>query len=340
MLGRPAFANRAINPYNARIAERLPDHGVEVVEYRLPSSLFGRVDVVHVHWPESSFNHGLAGALLKTEALLSAIRAHRRRGARVLWTAHNLRAHERRHVEAEERFWARFFPLVDGFVALGPSSLARATEERPELTPKPAYVIPHPHYRGEYPDTTDRRSARARLDIPLDEPVVAFFGQVKAYKNLPALIELCRSMPEAHLLIAGKPRDAELAESIRTAAKGRPRTHLHLRFIPSEETQYYLRAADLLVLPYRDILNSGTALLSLSFDRPVWLPDVPLARELKDQVPGQWVHFGSMTPENLRATLTYARGLPEHTLGEHLRAFEPNTIARTHAETYRSLVGR
>ena len=51
----------------------------------------------------------------------------------------------------------------------------------------------------------------------------------------------------------------------------------------------YLPATDLVVLPYRDILNSGSAVLALSFDRPVLVPRRGSLGDLQNHVGRQWV---------------------------------------------------
>ncbi|MEM9691329.1 MAG: glycosyltransferase, partial [Myxococcota bacterium] len=142
IVARPAFRNRWLNPYNARIYQGMTPHGVEVREFRGPPSVLRlpRPDILHIHWPESSFNHGLFSGLATTEALLAAMRIHRARGGKVMWTLHNLEAHERRFPRTEERFWRRYLPMVDGVIALGSSSLARARQRRPALVTRPAWV--------------------------------------------------------------------------------------------------------------------------------------------------------------------------------------------------------
>lgn len=343
VLARPAFSNRGVNPYNARIYTGIEAHGVRVREYDWRGLLIG-ADVVHVHWPESSFNHGWLGAKLTTEALLVGLGTARRRGAKVVWTMHNLRAHERRHPVSEASFWARFVPHLDAVIALSEASLARARRERDDLNHLPAFVVRHPHYRGAYRDDIDRAAARARLDIPLDKPVVAFFGHIKAYKNVPALVKTVLDMPETYLVVAGKARDRALADAVRGAAGTAKRVRLALEHVPDDEAQVFLRAADLIALPYVDILNSGTALLGLSFDRAVWLPDDgparALAADLQTTVGPKWVHRGALTPASLQAALHDARALPERTEGAHLAAFSPAVITARTAEVLREVAGR
>jgi beta-1,4-mannosyltransferase len=69
----------------------------------------------------------------------------------------------------------------------------------------------------------------------------------------------------------------------------------------------YFRAAELIVLPYRDILNSGTALLSLSFNRPVLVPDRGAMKELREKVGRKWVRtfVGEINARELEQALTW-----------------------------------
>ncbi|MCB9653642.1 MAG: glycosyltransferase [Deltaproteobacteria bacterium] len=371
VVARPAFKNQAVNPYNARIYGGIEHYGIHVVEYG-PAALLARPDIVHVHWPESSFNHGLLGARLTTRALLVALKSARRRGAKVLWTMHNLRAHERRYPAIEAVFWKEFLPLVDATIALSAPSLALAQRERPEIADKPAFIVRHPDYRGAYPDDIDRTEARRRLGLPQDtEAVITFFGHIKAYKNVPALIETVRAMsPNLVLLVAGRARDSGVMERIQEASGNDPRIRLTLRHIEDHETQVFLRAADLVALPYHDILNSGTALLALSFDRPVWFsvddasvhattgttgttgavdatsatgtvgatsPAGALAHDLQTVVGSEWVHYGPLSRGDLQSSLQRSRQLPERTSGEHLRAFSPAEVVKATADVFRSV---
>jgi hypothetical protein len=67
--------------------------------------------------------------------------------------------------------------------------------------------------------------------------------------------------------------------------------------------------AELVVLPYRDVHNSGAALLALSLDRPVLVPDNEVTAELAAEVGPGWVHRydGELTAETLRRALSAVR---------------------------------
>ena len=59
------------------------------------------------------------------------------------------------------------------------------------------------------------------------------------------------------------------------------RVLLRAEFIPDDETEVYFKAADVLVLPYRHIYQSGVLFLGHSFGLPVLAADVG---SLKDEI--------------------------------------------------------
>jgi glycosyltransferase involved in cell wall biosynthesis len=345
VLARPAFSNRAKNPYNFLLYSGLRARGVTVDEYHPRNWLFRRYDLCHVHWPESTFNASLAEALATTRTLLLTLDWLRARRCRIVWTAHNVAAHEGRYPKAEAAFWRAFTPRVDAFFALSEASREEVRARFPELRARPAFVVPHHHYRGEYPDGVSQSQARARLDLPQDARIALFFGRVLEYKNVPALIDAFRALPPsdepALLVVAGKPNDRASERSVRRAASADPRVRLHLHFVPQEAAQLWFRASDLVVLPYREILNSGSAVLALGFDRPVLLPRAGAGSELARESGSRWVQlYDELEPALLHTAFARARSLPKVTDGRHLSALSPESaVARTLA-AYRTIAGR
>ena len=348
VLARPAFANRADNPYNYVLYTKLAERGVRVEEYSLLRAAFGRYEICHVHWPEIVFNtsRSRAKARLRARLFLEACDALRRRGTKLVWTVHNLRSHEQRHPEAEERFWHEFVPKLDAVITLSNSGLGAVRERFPRIAELPAFVVPHQHYRGEYESDVTREAARARLGIPDAARVILFFGRVGEYKNVPALARALRDVPEnvaggpVRLLVAGKPRNAAIESTVRQACAGDPRISLHLGAVPRAEAQLYFRAADLVALPYREILNSGTALLALSFDRPVLVPALGACRDLAEQVGGDWVFtYDQLTPEILAGALERAV-TSARAASCPLDMLSPASVADRTLAAYRALLSR
>ena len=344
VLAFPAFASRANNPYTSSLYDAIRRSRVSVHEYGAGAVLSRAYDILHVHWPEVPLNRGTFGSPLRARAFLTAIDLVRRRGAKLVWTVHNLRSHEQRFPRREADFFREFVARVDGFIALSRSGERAVREHHPALASRPSFVIPHHHYRGTYLDAVSRKEARQQLRIGEHTRTLLFFGQILGYKNVPTLIATARELgplPPTELVIAGRPKTPADAEALVAAAGGDPRIRLELGFVPPERAQLYFRAADLVVLPYREILNSGAAVLALSFDRPVLLPDLGACRELGQQVGGNWVTtYDELTSKALESALARAAGLPERTDGSQLAKLDVTRAAERTIEAYEALLGQ
>ena len=79
--------------------------------------------------------------------------------------------------------------------------------------------------------------------------------------------------------------------------------------LPSEQVAAHLAAADVIALPYRAILNSGSALYALSVGRPVIAPQLGSLPELAAEAGTDWVEFyeGEFSAEKLRSALGEAK---------------------------------
>ena len=338
MLAWPGMGARAKNPYTWLLCSHLDGLGVRVRDFTPGRALRGGYDVLHVHWPEKALNAStLAGRAAGAALAVAVLDAAHLHGARVVWTAHNARPHESRHPKLEDWFWSAVVRRID--VVIHPSEAGRqAVETRyPELSLRPRAVVPLGHFRGIHPATVSRQEARAEFGIPEGAKVVAFLGLVRPYKNVPHLIRTVRALPEdVFLLVGGAPHTAAIAEEVRGAAAGDPRVHLRLEHIPEVRVQHYLRAADLVVLPFRDITNSASALLALSFDRPVLVPERGAMGELRALVGADWVctYEEELTPSVLVDAIEWAAGRPAG--APRLEALEWPAIARRTLAAYLS----
>jgi beta-1,4-mannosyltransferase len=336
VIARPAFKRRHENPYTSALYAGLFARGVRVDEFSPHNILRRKYDIFHVHWPEIDLSAAnLAFSLARLTVLLASIRVARWRGARLIWTVHNLRSHDRRYPRTESWFWRQFIPHVDGFVCLSESGLEAARDRFPELRNVPGFVVPHGDYRESYANFVSRAEARETLGIAPAGTVIAFFGQVRPYKNVVRLVQVARELsdPELTILIAGKPVPSSFASEVLAEAGDDSRVSLHLRHIPDDDVQIYLNAADLIVLPYRDILNSGTALLSLTFSRPVLGPARGAFPELQRLVGPEWIRTfsGNLAVEDLKQAVVWARSTPRPPTPV-MTPFEWTTIAgATHA---------
>jgi len=343
VLASPAFVNRWLNPYNWLLNSHLGDTGVFVQGAAPWRVIRGQADVWHLHWPDHVFNlRSAARAALGAHTLLHLATQGRRRGLRLVWTVHNLRAHEGLYPDLEEQFWGEFLPLLDGAIHLSDAGRAAAEARFPALSKCAGWVIPHGDYRTEYVTRVDRTEARRRLGIGPRAPLVLFSGRIRPYKNVPALLSAFAGVPDrgARCLITGAPADAALRTTLERAAARDPRVQLDLRHLKRAELAAAHEAADLVALPYREILNSGSALLALSLNRPVLVPRLGALAELAETVGADWVrcYDGELTATILGDALEWARHAPR-SMQAPLEPFAWPAIARAHRGAYAEVIG-
>lgn len=316
VLAWPAFKTRYKNPYNWLLYSPMAALGAEVEEFSPARLLRDRYDIIHLHWPvETIVRHpSWPVAAARVAVFLALLHLARWRGARIVWTLHDERPHVLLHPALAERCEALLVNCVDATIALCEAGQPAAGEQRlAGLGSKPRFVIPHGHYRPAYPNQVSPAEARDRLQIAPQQPTALFLGHISPYKNVPYLVSTFRRLAaERSLIVAGKPDDDTLRAAIASAAAGDRRIQLHLRFIPDDELQVFYAAADLVVLPFQEILNSGSTLLALSFNRPVLAPHLGALPEWQQRFGPAWVrtYSGPLTPELLEQALTSAAQQP------------------------------
>ena len=138
------------------------------------------------------------------------------------------------------------------------------------------------------PDTRiTGKEARQQLGLRDEERTILFFGNIAPYKGLEYLVAAFQQIncerSDYKLIIAGRPKNCESYwNALRNEIRKDLRTGSVLlkdEFIPDEVTELYMKSADVLVLPYRHIYQSGVLFLGYSFGLPVLASDVGSLRE-------------------------------------------------------------
>lgn len=202
----------------------------------------------------------------------------RRTQARIGFLVENYISHENRWFD---KFWSRItLDLADGFIAQ--SSFVRQQIEAVHKQPvyQTTLSVFDCYDLGNY----DRTSARTALGLPPNEPVCLFFGLIRPYKGLAALIEafpLVLQEELCQLLIVGEAYEdtAGYESQIERLGIGERTTFIN-QFIPNEEVERYFKAADFLCLPYNSATQSGILMMGYGLRRPVIVTDVGGLREL------------------------------------------------------------
>jgi glycosyltransferase involved in cell wall biosynthesis len=113
-------------------------------------------------------------------------------------------------------------------------------------------------------------------------PVVLFFGLLRPYKGIEVLLDAFRTIAGAELWIVGMPRMA-VEPLRRRAAAAAGTVRFVSRFITDPEIPAYFRRADVVVLPYREIEQSGVLYTALAFAKPLILSAVGGFSELAEE---------------------------------------------------------
>jgi glycosyltransferase involved in cell wall biosynthesis len=245
----------------ARRAVKLVEHVPDMLRYRRAARA---ADVAHFQWLTVQHVDGL----LLPVARRTGDGARARRPALVL-TAHDVLPREPRPGQraAQRRLYERF----DAVVVHSEHGRARLVEELGVESAR-VHVIPH----GALAPWEGRPAAALPPELVAGEgPVVLFFGLLRPYKGLDVLLEAWDGMEGAELWIVGMPRmDLARLRGAARPAGGPARMRWLTRFVSDGEMLAVMRRASLLVLPYREIDQSGVAFAGLGAGLPLLLSDV------------------------------------------------------------------
>lgn len=235
-----------------------------------------RPDYIHFDWITKYYvgRNAAITALKVLCLLLDLILVTRICRVRLLWSLHNLQPHDCESPAWLDRAMHRVFARHSLWIRLFSESSQQRACDLLGISPQKVRVLPEASFVGYYPDEVTEEAARLKLDLPPRARVLLWQGSIRPYKGIEELIRCFRDVPEPEwrLLIAGRPYHEEYARTIAAAAAGDPRILVHDRFIPETELQCYYRAADVVVLPYVRVENSGSLLVAMGFARPVIAP--------------------------------------------------------------------
>ena len=280
------------NPYGGLLADAMKKLGVEMeakflLEAEWLKAHRGRVQVLHLnHLQRLYMGEDLKTTTAQCAEFVGNVMLARHLGYKVVLTIHNLYPHERPYPELDRM--ARLVGVEAATAVIVHCGYGAELVREHFFRKEGVFVIPHGNFIACYPNTISQTEARRRLNIPERNFVYLFIGNVRPYKGIEDLLEAFSSIPgeDLTLLLAARVPDGyrEYGEPLMRRTQGYDeRMVLYASaFFPNEELQIYLNAADVVVLPFTDTLTSGSAILALSFKRPVLAPAMGCLPELID----------------------------------------------------------
>ena len=172
-------------------------------------------------------------------------------------------------------------------------------------------IIPHGNYLHCLLPSPSVETARVKLDIPKNAKVLLFFGHIRETKGLDILLNslpaILKSHPDAVLVIAGKPWKTNFSNYLESINKLNisQACITRIKHIDNDEVPLYYDSADLIVLPYRRIYQSGVVLMAMSYGKAVVVSDLPGMLEIVEHQKSGFV-FKSENIEDLANTIIKA----------------------------------
>lgn len=279
---------RQDNPYQNLLANALLENDITVIfcqGYRRVLPIYRQVitastpiDVLHIHWlnPYLKGDNWIVKFIYCLKFLLDIFLV-RKKGIRIVWTIHNLVAHDSRFPRLEKWLKQYFLFFVD--CAIVHSQAAKdAVVDAYSLDKNKVVIIPHGHYRAVYGSAIAKQEARQKLNLPNDRLLLLNFGMLKPYKGVEKVVDIWNNNSEiaqnCYFLIAGKALDKSYGQHLKMLVEKVKGVELRDKFVADEEVHLYFSAADVVILPFKQILTSGSLLLAISYGKPVIAPQL------------------------------------------------------------------
>ena len=233
-----------------------------------------RSDVIHLHWPSFMYevdDYSIINQLRSFSRFVMILTIMRLKTNKIFWTAHNLLPHTRSIIPAIDVLARHLVIAVSSKIFIhGEKAKAVLLNRFPNARAK-CVTIPFGNWINQYQPYKTKEIAREYLNLPKDSFIYLLFGQCKPYKNIKYLIEVFRKNADKndYLLIAGSFSNKSYLSTIKEVAGDDIRIRIDAKFIPDNEVSSYLCASDAMCMPYKEILTSGTAMLAISFGKPV-----------------------------------------------------------------------
>jgi len=206
-------------------------------------------------------------------------------GKKLVFTAHNVDSRER---DGNNSFYNRItlkamYHIYDHTIVHTPEMKEQVVKWF-NVKPEKVSVVPY-GINNMVPKTgLKSQDAKRKLNLEPDQKTLLFFGFIAPYKGLDilmnALPQIRDQIGDFKLIVAGNIKNKGAnpywleIEDIIEKNDLEPYLNQNIKFIEDDDIETFFAAADVLVLPYRYIFQSGILFLSLNYGLPVIATDV------------------------------------------------------------------
>jgi len=282
------------NPYQKALANSLFQEGfnVEFDNTSYPFLMlkllinYEKPYILHIHWQHPLLlANNLFKTIIKSVSFIFELIILKAFRVKIVWTVHNIKNHENKHLWIEHSFTTLLARLSDAIIA----HCERAKHEIRAIyrvkNDNKITVIPNGNYLDFYDNKISRSEAREMLKLSTSDLILLYLGLIRPYKGVQDLIDVFQKLNMKHtkLIIVGKPFNEQIAKQIKNKIKDKRNIKIIPEFIPDNEIQVYMNVADVIVCPYRDILTSSGIVLAMTFRKAIVAPDIGCISEFLDK---------------------------------------------------------
>jgi len=211
-------------------------------------------------------------------------------GKKLVFTAHNIDQQERDGKNTlVNRISLKYLYRIVDHIFVHTAKMKRQLVEKFEIRENKITVIPFGINNLVPVTDLKREEARKRLGLDPKEKIILFFGRIAPYKGLELLIsafeKTSKTDKSCRLIIAGEIKEKHLDEYWKNIQEMISERGLEdsviqrIEYIPDEEIEVYYKSADVLILPYKHIFQTGVLFIAYYFGLPAIATDVGSFRE-------------------------------------------------------------
>ncbi|MEM6551171.1 MAG: glycosyltransferase family 4 protein [Planctomycetota bacterium] len=197
-------------------------------------------------------------------------------GGKMVWTVHNLGRHESSCPKTDYFLIRVLIWWANALVVHSEAGREKVIEHYKLRRHGKLSVVRHANFLEDYPRKIEKSLARDQLGLKGEDIVFLFFGAIRRYKGVDCLIEnFLRIKDErAKLVIAGQAGDKELMRHVHVLAEKSPSVMVFDGYVTAESVPVFMSAADLFVLPSRNMFTSGSVVLAASYGLAIIAPAI------------------------------------------------------------------
>lgn len=336
------------NPYQNLIIQGLENNGVEVI--KVPGIKFfplltlkpAQPDIIHVFWPHDLYmGKNIFTRVVKQISLLLTLNILKKYPT--VYSAENISAHNPIGMsQATELKWiGKILKRCRGIVFMSDAA-KEIFESYYQIQNKKTVIIPHISYKSIYPNQITKVEAKEKMGVS-GSFVFLVLGRLQPYKGIEQAIAAFKLLQNQNckLIIAGKSISSDYFNKLQLEAGELLDGSIILNnsFIPNNEIQQFMNAADCLILNYLDVpLNPGSLVMAKDFNIPVIANNHPVIAETCENLP--YYPFESGNISSLLNSMQNAL-LHKHnnlTVDSTVKDNSPETVGKLLLQYYQHLI--